>query len=245
MKRRIVVVAAVAFTLFVVFALSPARHAQGFKKFDLKVAYVQDGAPVQLNSLTHDVEFLYSKAEVKNVSDRTVRSVTFGVLLHETAPNRSAPILASSREIQTDIKPGGVRTIEVLDLPMKVAQQKATELKSNRVVAEFGILGVGFDDGSSWRFDLQKKGAFSTSMVSTPTDPSTKMNCKPTISSGLVALLGKVIPPLAVVLAQGYQCTGSPYPELCTNQGQSCSRRLCTHDEVIHKTCPYQQCQWI
>ena len=55
-------------------------------------------------------------AEVKNVSDRAVRAVTFGVLLHGSAPNHSEPILASSREMQTDIKPGGVRTLDVLDL---------------------------------------------------------------------------------------------------------------------------------
>src|SRR5882762_5239857 len=160
-------------------------------------------------------------AEVKNVSDRAVRAVTFGVLLHGSAPNHSEPILASSREMQTDIKPGGVRTLDVLDLTVKEVQVTATQLKSDRVIAEFGILGVQFNDGGSWIFDLQKNGGFSTSAVSASADPAATMRCKPTISSGLVALLDKVLPPLAVVLAQGYTCAISPNTEVGTNNGDS------------------------
>ena len=163
-------------------------------------------------------------AEVKNVSDRAVRAVTFGVLLHGSAPNHSEPILASSREMQTDIKPGGVRTLDVLDLTVKEVQVTATQLKSDRVIAEFGILGVQFNDGGSWIFDLQKNGGFSTSAVSASADPAATMRCKPTISSGLVALLDKVLPPLAVVLAQGYTCAISPNTEVGTNNVSSCKK---------------------
>ena len=70
MRNRILIVIAIAFCFVVAFAFSPA---QGRKKFDFVVAYVQSGAPVQLTSITHGIDFLYQKAEVKNVSDRTVR----------------------------------------------------------------------------------------------------------------------------------------------------------------------------
>jgi len=243
MKRRILFVVAAAFTLFLVLAFSPTPHAQGFKKIDMAIAYVQAGAPVELNSVTHGLDFVYSNAEVKNVSDRAVRAVTFGVLLHGSAPNHSEPILASSREMQTDIKPGGVRTLDVLDLTVKEVQVTATQLKSDRVIAEFGILGVQFNDGGSWIFDLQKNGGFSTSAVSASADPAATMRCKPTISSGLVALLDKVLTPLAIVLAQGYTCAISPNTEVGTNNVSSCKNRVCTHDEVRMHTCPYQRCQ--
>jgi hypothetical protein len=164
MRNRILVVMSIAFCFVVAFAFSPA---QGRKKFDMVSAYVQSGAPVQLTSITHGMDFLYQKAEVRNVSDRTVSSVTFGVLLHETDPNQSEPIIAVSQQVPTDIKPGQVRSVNVLGLRTKEAQEKASQLKSNTVVAEFGVLGVQFDDGGSWTFDLEKNRTLSSSPITT------------------------------------------------------------------------------
>jgi hypothetical protein len=157
-KKRILTVSAIAVVLFLAFALSPTHHAQGLKTLNMSVAYVQEGAPVQLESVTHNLEFLFSKAEVKNVSDRTVRSVTFGVLLSE--PNRPELVLASKQEVPTDIKPGATRTVDVLALPVKEGEQTAQQFKSNQVIASFGVLSVRFDDGTSWNFDPLKSGGF-------------------------------------------------------------------------------------
>lgn len=144
MRTRILVVISIAFCFVVAFAFSPA----------------------QLTSITHGIDFLYQKAEVKNVSDRTVSSVTFGVLLHETDPNQSKPIVALSQQVPTDIKPGQVG-VDVLGLRTKESQEKASQLKSNTVVAEFGVLGVQFEDGGSWTFDLEKNRTLSSSPIAT------------------------------------------------------------------------------
>ena len=198
-------------------------------------AYVQEGAPVQLESVTHNLEFLFSKADVKNVSDRTVRSVTFGVLLGE--PNRPELVLASRQEVPTDIKPGATRAVDVLALPVKEGEQTALQFKSNQVIVSFGVLGVRFDDGTSWNFDPLKNGGF---IQGSQTTPSAKVNCVPRPSSGVMTLLDKILP---TALAQtGYFCNGSTQHEICTNFVDSCQNRLCTHQQILNGSCPNQVC---
>src|SRR6266478_35509 len=195
-RKRILTVAVTAFTLLAMFALAPTRSAQGFKKLTMEVTFAQEGAPVQLGSVTHGVDFLLSRAEVKNVSDRTIRSVTFGVLLHEAGPIRGESILAASREIQTDIKPGSVRTLDVLALSLKESQEKAAHLKTNPAIAEFGILGVQYEDGGSWTFDAQKVGTFASAKplasIGSFANPSSKVNCKTTMYQQVVATLENI-----------------------------------------------------
>ncbi|HLZ49821.1 MAG TPA: hypothetical protein VKP61_03655 [Candidatus Acidoferrum sp.] len=245
MKTRILVVVVMTLTLVVVFSLSPTHHAQNLKSIVTAVAYVQDEAPVQINSATHGTDFLFSKAEVKNVSEHAVRSVTFGVFIHSSASDHEAPIMASSREIPTHLKPGETRTLDVLDLTLDQAQAKAAQLKSDSVIAEFGILSVKMDDGTTWSTDAERNGGFGRVNAAANRSAADIIHCSPTPSSKLRALLDRVIPSLAVVLAQGYTCAGSTNEELCTNMGQSCTNRVCTHLEVLNGTCPKQNCKLI
>ncbi|MGB8476068.1 MAG: hypothetical protein WCE61_18455, partial [Candidatus Acidiferrum sp.] len=163
MKRRISFVVTLALVLFVAFALTPKRQADGLKRFSMHDAYVQAGSPVRLNSVTHGAEFLFESTEVTNVSNKIVRSVTFGVLLHEAGPIHAEPTLAASREIATNIRPGQTAKVAVDDFTVTKARQKSSQLRSNRVVYEFGVLSVLFDDSSTWAFDWRKNGAFSPS----------------------------------------------------------------------------------
>jgi hypothetical protein len=186
MKARISTVLAIALTLVAVLAFSRTHHAQNSKSIVMAVAYVQDAAPVHINSTTHGTDFLFRKAEVKNVSRHVVRSVTFGVFLHETAPNHGASIMASSREIPTNMKPGETRNLDVLDLSLDQAQEKAARLKSESVIAEFGILSVKLDDGSVWSCDAQRTGTFGRIGGAKPS--AQLSNGKPKVSSQVLAL---------------------------------------------------------
>jgi hypothetical protein len=209
----------------------------------METAFVQKDAAVNLDSVTHTLEFLYQRAAVKNVSDRTVQAVTFGVLLHDTDNPGVAPILAASRTVQIDIKPGELRDVEINAFPRDDAQSKAAVLKSSGVKAEFGVLGVQFDDGGSWEFDWRPVGAFAahggTGLASTPV--SVNKNCGPEIGWGRAALYRFASFELGSVLAQGYTCVGTPNNEMCTNNGTSCTNSLC------HKfpACANQVCQLI
>jgi len=69
--------------------------------------------------------------------DRAVRAVTFGVLLHESAPNHCEPIWHRVGNANRH-KTRWSTTLDVLDLTVKEVQEKATQLKSDRVIAEFG-----------------------------------------------------------------------------------------------------------
>lgn len=188
-RRRIPILIALTLIAFVALAFSPARHAQGHKRFEPSIAYVQQNAPVQLVSVTHSMEFLFSKAEVKNISSHTVRSVTFGVLLSE--PGKTDFLLASKQEVPTDIKPDSVRTMDVLDFPIKDAQQKAVQFQSPRVTAAFGVLSVRFEDGTTWSFDPLTNGGF----VQSPKDDHSArlIHCQLPEVSATTILLDKII----------------------------------------------------
>ena len=165
-KHRILVASSAAVIIFAVFAFAPPRYALAHKSFDMSVAYVQEGAPVQLESVTHTLDFLLSKSEVKNISNNTVRFVTFGVLLSQ--PGSSDVFLAARQEVPTDIKPGAVRSVDVLALPVKEAQQKALQFRSNKVTAMFGVMEVRFEDGTLWTVDPVKNGGFVHGPQGTP-----------------------------------------------------------------------------
>ena len=155
MKSKIPIILAATLVLLPVLAFSPVHQAQDLKSISMEVAYVQNGAPIRINSATHSIDFLLSKAEIQNVSGRAVRSVTFGVFLHAVPASPQTSMLISSREIPTHLKPGETQTVDVLDLTFDQAQEKAVQLKSNTVIAEFGILAVKMDDGSVWSADAQ------------------------------------------------------------------------------------------
>lgn len=160
MKSRILIILGSTIALVALFAFSPVHQAQNLKSITMAVAYVQDAAPIQINSATHSTDFLFNKAEIKNVSERAIRSVTFGVFLHAVPSSTQTSMLVSTREIPTHLKPGETRTVDVLDLTFDQAQEKAAQLKSNTVVAEFGILAVKMDDGGTWTGEAQSNGGF-------------------------------------------------------------------------------------
>lgn len=196
MKRFLVTASVVVVLVVLAFAFSPRPRAQNRKHLNLRVAFTQKGAPVQIKSLTHTLKFYYGSAVVQNVSQQTIRSITFGVLLHEAGPASLQPILASSREIATNIDPGESRSVDVEDAAPRLIRQKAADLKSNVVVVEFGILAVQFDDGSIWQYDWQSEGAFNTQNVSGAKQESlrTVKNC-----NALGSLLDK-LPAIGAVL---------------------------------------------
>ena len=219
MKRSMLVVAAVI-VLLAVFAITPVQRAQGTNRIDLKVTYQQKDAPAHIKSVTHGLEFLFQSAQVVNDSSKVIRSVTFGVLLHDMGANPNKTILLSSREISTNLGAGESRSLEILDLPMTKARQEASHLKTGPALAEFGVLAVQFDDGSIWNFDWQSEGnAFSSvGVLATKLmieKGTTVAKCGPSHTPVQQALI-KLIPTIEPVFASTYVCTNS-LSELCTN----------------------------
>lgn len=158
MKRLLISICVVVPLVFTILALAP--RAQNAKRFTFENAFVQDGAPVQMQSITHGLKFLFQSAEVKNVSGQTIRSITFGVLAHNIGPDWNKPILVAKREIATNIDPGQKVSVDVDDAQVDKIQQKVSELVSNPVGIEFGILGVQFADDTTWQYDWERSGSF-------------------------------------------------------------------------------------
>lgn len=158
MKRLLVSICVVVPLVFTILALAP--RAQNTKRFTFENAFVQEGAPVQMRSITHGLKFLFQSAEVKNISDQTVRSITFGVLAHNSGPDWNKSVLVAKREIATNISPGQTVSVDVDDAQVENIQQKVSELASNPVGIEFGILGVQFEGDTTWQYDWERSGSF-------------------------------------------------------------------------------------
>lgn len=236
MRRPLVLISVLGLVLVAAFTFLPEPHAQSPKRLSFAVAFTQKDAPIHIQAVTHTMDFLYGSAKVQNASDQTIRSVTFGVLFHETGPDWTKPILASSREIATNLKPGEVRSVDVEDLSIRDAQQKPSEMRSNPVVVEFGVLGTQFADGTSWSYDWRAQGAFepenmwrggkeSLSVSPTCTNPS---------EGSLFARLARMLPGISRVLAQsGYTCGTSAVSQSCKNDITSCTDTLCPKRQTL------------
>jgi hypothetical protein len=136
----------------------PTRYAQT-GKVNLYVIYLQDAAPAQIISVMNDTQYFFTKAQVKNVSQRRIQSITFGVLLHE-AGNRKDGIIVTKHDIPTEILPGTSRSMDTFGVQVKTAREEAMKFKSTPVVADFGILEVQFEDGGSWHSPAEDNKSF-------------------------------------------------------------------------------------
>ena len=243
MRRVLVTLALAVLVLMGILAISPRRQAQNLKHLTFVIAYKQAGAPIDIQSVTHTMDFLYGSATVTNVSDQIVRSISFGVLMHETGPDWSKPTLASSREIATNLRPGETRSIDIEDLPIRDAKQKASELRSNPVPLEFGILSVQFADGTTWNYDWRGQGGFNKSSAAHSgldmKSLADATGCKGSQRASILAELSEFWPGITSVFAQsGYTCGASEVSQFCTNNVSSCTDTMCTKG----KPCPLQQC---
>jgi hypothetical protein len=157
MKRRLTVACVLLFGLAFLLIV-PAHYAQVTKRLILNAIFTQENSPVELISVTSDVDYLFSKAEVKNNSDKTIQSITVGVFTHENVGEQK-PIL-TKHELFTDIKPGASRLVDTFGILRKLAHEQTNQMNTNPITLDFGILEVQFIDGSSWHSTGERTGAF-------------------------------------------------------------------------------------
>jgi hypothetical protein len=247
MKSKLLIAIGIVFAILASVTFFPSPHAQVRKSLVFLDAFDEEGAPFQLGTVTHTTNFLLDKAEVTNtLSDRTIRSITFGAVLHESGPVGTEPVFISTHEISTNIKPGETRSLDILELPAKEGRELATRFKSNSVVVEFGVTNVQFDDGSTWGFDIKKYGTFTRPTAqSSAVRPSQSLHliqCTDK-ATGLSTLLSKIMP---TAFAQTiWACGPINSKAICSVNldGEGCANRTCTHSMVVNGTCPDTICK--
>ena len=245
MKIRLLIVIAVVVALSIL-VLVPSHHAQTQKKLDLSVIYLQEGAPVELVTVTSDLDYLFSKAVVKSVSDRRINGITLGVFMHEL--NLPQPgILVAKHEIPTDLKPKASVSLDTFGASIKKARQSAIETKYDPVVLDFGVLEVEFEDGGSWQSVALNNKAFPPQAQRVVSSAKAQGNAGSVVCgrSTVFAWLDSIMP---TVFAQvGYQCNGSSVNEICTvgPSGTTCSMTGCTKDQILKHQCSDQKCEHI
>ncbi len=114
----------------------------------LDLALNQHDAPAALRGYTANAStFLYESATVMNVSPQAIKTVTFGVLLAD--PAASSRSLLRGGPVTVDLGPGDIKVVKVgLLTPGELDSFRRKSQAIPKVT--LGLLGVTWDDGSSW-----------------------------------------------------------------------------------------------
>lgn len=225
MKKRLIIV-----SLFLLAVASACPYAAGsVASVSLLFATNQKDSPIKISSLTSSPEFLCERVELKNVSGKTVVSVTLGAMLYALDNQVSQPSLVSGRAVPTDVKPGQQLTIKPYLLPPSVANQKGAILRSVRLQAVFGVLQVNFADGSSWSCDPEAYGGFEPGQSPQP-------------MAGRSPSCGRApfwVEKADLTSPQGYfTCEHVDYNLICQNAFSYCTDKECPNPN----NCPKQNC---
>jgi hypothetical protein len=110
----------------------------------------QPGAPLEIDSVKSTEQYLYEEVKVKNLSDRTIISVVFGILLSEVGNNPVKPVLMKSEPIPVTLTPGEGRIVKTRILTPNEASANAGFPSASGIKNELRILSVRFLDGTEW-----------------------------------------------------------------------------------------------
>ena len=117
------------------------------KGFRLSFAARQESAPLEILSTMSTLEYFFEEVTVRNCSEQTVTSVTFGVLLRASGNAPPKPTVFTGRLVPTEVKGSQERVLQALVLPVKTAVAKASAMEAAEIGAQLGILEVEFEDG--------------------------------------------------------------------------------------------------
>ncbi len=145
--------------------------AQVIPTFHTELLLYQKGSPIQIASVSTSTTFFFNGALLLNCSNSNVVEVQIGLVLkghREGDHNQVAFMVDNGPRVGVAIRPGEAASIGVI--PWRTAEilTRAMDFSLHHFAATFGIVGVKFDDGSSYQYDLGKNGDFSQD----PQDPA-------------------------------------------------------------------------
>jgi TonB family protein len=136
----------------------------------LVVVRHQVGSPVRLSGGQSATNSGLVQLTLQNNSPKMVTSLTLGTLVR---PNDRK--LPTPQVFTTPVHYGfKIPPRHVVSLGMRVIKQNVLQgLSIDGAKGEVGIVGVEFDDGSTWTYDLQSTGRFQDDSDAEPPSPST------------------------------------------------------------------------
>jgi hypothetical protein len=223
------------------YALVNGRHQSAGLR--LTFAPGQPNSPVTILSVTSGTDFLFRVIRAKNVSDKPVGSLTFGVMVHALASTGAPtppPVYEPFPPVPVSIASGAVANVDVPVLRPAKALQDAAHLGAD-LEAELGVVKVDFADGTSWQYDPRTKGGFGGFVLNgAPAGAA----CPGQRQRMALAAFGRFIGIPA--LAQGYfKCVPTGNCLVCTNNVSTCTNSICgqTGNPPCYN-CPQQVCQY-
>jgi len=208
------------------------------------VAFEEQGLPVRISNAASSTDFLFSVVTIKNVGDRTVRSITFGVVLYYAKPNSSMqPLLLTSTRIQTNISPGAEANVHPNVMKFGSLETDLRERALVSVITDLGISKIEFDDGTFWSFEIQPGGGFRPRGELAPLISQMAHPCGPGKTFVAVRYLsqGGGVNPLTFTCDTTTDCT------YCQNNGTTCTIVPCSRNaEGVCNTgaCSLQTCKY-
>jgi hypothetical protein len=228
-----------AFTLATALAVALAAAslvAQTHSTIGLTFATSETGSPVSILSSTATQSFMFQAVQVKNTSQETIATVTFGVMIYPVqASSKAKPVFISGYAIGASLGPGQEATLNVSLLPAATALARASTFGTAPVQAQLGVSAVRFSDGSAWTFDAKSRGGF---------EPQSHVAPRVQQLSSRAPCAQHLFATFRLVSNQSpntyFTCQPGGQPVYCENHYSYCTMQVCT----ILNECPDQVCQY-
>jgi hypothetical protein len=202
---------------------------------------VQQDCPVSSTYLKSTTGYLVEEVGLRNASQNTVTSVTFGLELRVPENRKAKPLLVNTLTIPTNLKPGEVRGLGVYAITWAAINSRMADIAGPEIVARVGVTRVEFADAATWSYDLQSEGGFKP-------DPSQTAQAALRLSAKSYPCSPSAATPLTKDENDPYfSCEASDPPACvyCGVNGNSCTVTECSVDYQGHcSNCPYQVCQY-
>jgi len=170
-----------------VFVLVSAVAAQG-ANLALEVAFEENGLPLQLRNVTSTSDVAFDSVDIKNLSQHTVRSIKFAVVVYDVKSSSATPAtVLTGKTVLTNIEPGADVTVHVKFMAFTDMDSRLSKLGTTSGIGDFGVVRIDFDDGSSWYFDTEGRGGFRAKPETSEVRATEAKVCGPNKKPRLVA----------------------------------------------------------
>lgn len=126
----------------------------------VELAALQKGSPIRIDSVASASEALFVNAKVTNIGAKPIARLDFGVLIRSSRAAQGTPALVSLDPVNVSLMPQKTAIVPLTGFQVSDIGTYNSQF-GGRVVGEFGVLSVVFQDGTSWSDDPVRRGTFS------------------------------------------------------------------------------------
>lgn len=205
----------------------------------------EEGAPVFISKAKSTPEYIFEYVTVKNRSDRSIKSIKFGVAFQIRDANglRHPAHFWAGPAVPVNLKPGEQQIVHALTMSHNDVKSHIANSPAQARAAQLGVLEVVYADGQKWRFEASKDSGFNGMGLSQLLD-SGRIPCKPGRTLA-IAQIASLKPSFVTIPAGYFTCVTNTDCIYCTNNVSSCTVSVCSTNPSGCASCPHEACSYV